>query len=84
MKDLFGHDKVEEAIERLKMFEPPEGYWGATSFGKDSIVIMQLCKEANVKVDWHYNMTTIDPPNLFGMEENITLMLFGRNLKNHF
>lgn len=64
MKDLFGHDKVEEAIERLKMFEPLQGYYGATSFGKDSIVIMELCKEANIKVDWHYSMTTIDPPEL--------------------
>jgi phosphoadenosine phosphosulfate reductase len=39
MKDLFGHDKVEEAIERIKMFEPPEGYYLADSGGKDSSVI---------------------------------------------
>ncbi len=64
MKDLFGHDKVEEAIERLRMFEPPEGYYGATSFGKDSIVIMELCRLAKVKVDWHTNITGIDPPEL--------------------
>lgn len=64
MKDLFGHDKIEEAIERLRMFEPPEGYYGATSFGKDSIVIMELCKLTDVKVDWHTNITGIDPPEL--------------------
>ncbi len=64
MKDLFGHDKVEDSIERLKMFEPPEGYFGATSYGKDSITLMELCKIAQVKVDWHYSVTTIDPPEL--------------------
>lgn len=64
MKDLFGHDKIEEAIERLKMFESPEGYYGAFSGGKDSCVIKELAKVAGVKVDWHYNMTTIDPPEL--------------------
>ena len=64
MKDLFGHDKIEEAIERIKIFEPPEGYYGATSFGKDSIALMHLVKRADVKVDWHYNITGIDPPEL--------------------
>lgn len=64
MKDLFGHDKVEEAIERLKIFEPSEGYFGATSFGKDSGVIMELCKMGEIKADWHYSVTTIDPPEL--------------------
>ena len=63
-KDLFGHDKVEEAIERLRIFEPPEGYFGAFSGGKDSCVIKELCKMIGTKVDWHYNVTTIDPPEL--------------------
>ncbi len=64
MKDLFGRDKVQEAIERLRMFEPLEGYYGATSFGKDSVVIMQLAKMIDIKVDWHNNITGIDPPEL--------------------
>jgi len=63
-KDLFGHDKVEEAIERLRVFEPPEGYFGAFSGGKDSCVIKELAGMVGVKVDWHYNVTTIDPPEL--------------------
>jgi phosphoadenosine phosphosulfate reductase len=64
--DLFGvtHDKVSEAIQRIKEFEPPEGYWGATSFGKDSVTIMRLAKEAGVRVEWHHNLTTVDPPEL--------------------
>ena len=64
MKDLFGHDKVEEAIERLKMFEPAEGYYLADSGGKDSSVVLALSKMSNVKFDAHYNVTTIDPPEL--------------------
>jgi phosphoadenosine phosphosulfate reductase len=64
MKDLFGHDKVEEAIERIKMFEPPEGYYLADSGGKDSSVILALTKMARVKFDAHYSVTTIDPPEL--------------------
>ena len=34
---LFGsHDKVAIAIQRLKTFEPPEGYYLAFSGGKDN------------------------------------------------
>lgn len=64
MRDLFGHDKVEETIERIKTFEPPEGYYLAFSGGKDSITLKELSKMAQVKFDIHYNVTTIDPPEL--------------------
>jgi phosphoadenosine phosphosulfate reductase len=66
MKNLFGHDKVEESIERIRIHEPPEGYYGATSWGKDSLVIMALCDLAHLKksVEWHFHLTTIDPPEL--------------------
>lgn len=37
-------DKVEIAIQRLKSFEPPEGYYLAFSGGKDSQCIYHLCK----------------------------------------
>ena len=57
-------DKVAIAIERLKTFCPPEGYYLAFSGGKDSSVILALAKMAAVKYDAHYNMTTIDPPEL--------------------
>jgi phosphoadenosine phosphosulfate reductase len=64
-RDLFGtHDKVKIAIDRLKTFEPPEGYYLAFSGGKDSIVIHQLAIESGIKFDAHYNLTTIDPPEL--------------------
>jgi phosphoadenosine phosphosulfate reductase len=62
---LFGvEDKVKIAIDRLKQYEPPEGYYLAFSGGKDSCVIKQLAIESGVKFDAHYNVTTIDPPEL--------------------
>jgi phosphoadenosine phosphosulfate reductase len=64
--DLFsGKDKTEIAIDRLKAFCPPEGYYVAFSGGKDSVVILDLVKRSGVKYDAHYNITGIDPPELF-------------------
>lgn len=57
-------DKIETAIDRFRMFEPAEGYWLAFSGGKDSIVIKELANMAGVKYDAHYNLTTVDPPEL--------------------
>lgn len=56
--------KVENAIKRLKSFEPPEGYYVAFSGGKDSQCIYHLCQMAGVKFDAHYNVTSVDPPEL--------------------
>ena len=55
---------IDIAIMRLKEFEPPEGYYGAFSGGKDSIVIKELVRLSGVKCDWHYNWTTVDPPEV--------------------
>lgn len=62
--NLQGKDMVEVAIERIKTFEPPEGYYLAFSGGKDSVVIKRLCEMAGVKFDAHYNITTVDAPEL--------------------
>jgi len=56
--------KVEEAILRLKTFEPHDGYYLAFSGGKDSCVIKSLANMAGVKYDAHYNYVGIDPPEL--------------------
>jgi len=62
---LFGPiDRVKTAIERLKAFEPADGYYLAFSGGKDSCVIKRLADMAGVKHDAHYAVTTIDPPEL--------------------
>lgn len=63
-KDLFGLDKTEKSIELLREMEPKEGYFVAFSGGKDSQVIYHLTKEANVKADYHYSITTCDPPDV--------------------
>ena len=57
-------DKVEIAIKRLKAFCPQEGYYVAFSGGKDSQCVYHLCKMAGVPFDAHYNVTSVDPPEL--------------------
>ena len=62
--DLYGHDKVDKAIMRLQTYEPPEGYYLCFSGGKDSCVIKALADMAEVKYDAHYNIASVDPPEL--------------------
>lgn len=62
--DFNGIDKVEKAIKRLQLYEPPEGYYLCFSGGKDSVVIKALADMAGVKYDAHYNVTSVDPPEL--------------------
>ena len=62
--NMYGMDMVEVAIERLKAFEPKEGYYLAFSGGKDSVTIKTLADMAGVKYDAHYNVTSVDPPEL--------------------
>ena len=62
---LFGvRNKVQEAIDLFKKHEPPEGYYLAFSGGKDSVCIYWIAKMAGVTFDAHYNLTTVDPPEL--------------------
>lgn len=64
--DIYGKDKVENAIEMLRFFEPKDGtgYFLAFSGGKDSCCIKKLADLAGVKYDAHYHVTTVDPPEL--------------------
>lgn len=62
---------IDKAIERIKEFEPEEGYILAFSGGKDSITIYRLAQMAGVKFEAHYNHTTADPPELiYFIKEN--------------
>ena len=64
-KQLFDDvDLVATAIDRLRLYEPPEGYYLAFSGGKDSMVIYHLAVEAGVKFEAHMALTTVDPPEL--------------------
>lgn len=58
-------EKVERSIERIRAFEPEEGYYLAFSGGKDSQCIYELAKMAGVKFDAHYRHTSVDPPELY-------------------
>jgi len=62
---LFGvRDKVQMALDMLREFEPEDGYYLAYSGGKDSTVLLDLARRGGVKFDAHYNLTTVDPPEL--------------------
>lgn len=52
--NIYGITLLEATIERIKAFEPPEGYFLAFSGGKDSVVIKALADMAGVKYDAHY------------------------------
>jgi len=70
-QDLFGEYDLEAiAIDRLRTFEPPEGYILCNSFGKDSCVIEYLAKKSGVKYESHHSHTGLDAPELiyFGRE----------------
>jgi len=68
---LFGRrDLVQLSIDRLRHFEQqacdmhPDGYWVAFSGGKDSIVLLDLVRKSGVRHTAHFNVTTVDPPEL--------------------
>lgn len=62
--NVFGKSKIEVAIERIQSFEPADGYYVAFSGGKDSIVVKSLVEKSGVAADYHYNSTSVDPPEL--------------------
>jgi phosphoadenosine phosphosulfate reductase len=65
MKDLFGNNKADKAIELLRYFEPTDKpYYLAFSGGKDSIVIHELARMSGVEFQAHYNHTTVDHPEV--------------------
>lgn len=55
-------EKEIKAIERLKAFEPDDGYYLCYSGGKDSDVIRILSQLAGVKHEVVHNLTTVDAP----------------------
>lgn len=62
--NMYGKTKLDVAMDRIKSFEPEEGYYVAFSGGKDSQCVYHLCEMAGVKFDAHYRITSVDPPEL--------------------
>ena len=56
--------RAAEAIERIREYEPPDGYYLGDSGGKDSTVLLDLAKRSGVRYDAHYNVSPIDPPEV--------------------
>ncbi len=54
--------KEQKAIERLRAFEPDDGYYLCYSGGKDSDAIRILADLAGVKRENVHNLTTVDAP----------------------
>ena len=81
--NLEGKTRVEVALERLRQFEPPEGYHLAFSGGKDSVVLYDLAVKAGVRFDAHYNITGIDPPELVRfIRQHFSGLVWERPLEN--
>lgn len=68
---IFGGRADEVSIERIRQFEPAEGYYVAFSGGKDSVVLLDLVRRAGVKHEVHYHYTTVDPPEVVRFVESI-------------
>ena len=54
-------EKIKRSIMRAQEYKPT---WGAFSGGKDSVTIKRLCEMAGIDINWHYSVTTVDPPEL--------------------
>jgi len=63
-RDIFGERPDLVSISFLQDHCPPEGFWVACSFGKDSIVALDLVRRSGCAHEVHYNNTTCDPPEL--------------------
>jgi phosphoadenosine phosphosulfate reductase len=60
-----GLNKVDFAIKLLREWEPAEGYYLADSGGKDSCVVRDILIKSGCKFDAHYNVSPIDPPQIY-------------------
>lgn len=79
---------IQRACAILWSNVPKDGkpYFGAFSGGKDSVVIKELARLAKVPVEWHYHVTTIDPPELvrFIREEHPDVVMDNPRLGGFF
>ena len=73
----------EAAIKLIQAYEPPEGYYLGFSGGKDSVVINHLAERARVKFTPVYNVSPIDPPQIYQfIKEHYPQVVWENNAKN--
>ncbi len=55
-----------KAIARLREYVPVDGqpYWVGFSGGKDSVVLKAIVEKSTMAAEYHYSVTTLDPPEL--------------------
>lgn len=64
------YDYLKNSIELLQYYEPlalqadPRGYCACSSFGKDSVALLEIFRQSGVKHFVRWNITGIDPPEL--------------------
>lgn len=83
---------IESSIELLRKGErlalalnPEDGYFLAFSGGKDSQVLLELCKMAGVKYRAYYQVTGNDPPkNVYFIREHYPEVVFLHPKRNYF
>lgn len=56
---------ITDAALAMRAFLPSDSpYYGCFSGGKDSLVLKHLAQQARIPVQWHTQVTTIEPPEL--------------------
>ena len=80
--NIFGEkrDKVQTAIDRLRAFEPKEGYYVADSGGKDSSCVVKLCEMAGVKFDATTTRRRLTRHSLYASSGSIIQQRKSKNL----
>ena len=62
--NMYGKDKVQVAIDRLRTFEPPEGYYLAFSGGKDSTVLLYIVRSLYPDIEAVFVDTGLEYPEI--------------------
>jgi phosphoadenosine phosphosulfate reductase len=57
-------NNIENTLRFLRDNCPPDGYLISFSGGKDSLAVLEACKEARVPYRYYMKITTVDPPEL--------------------
>jgi phosphoadenosine phosphosulfate reductase len=79
------NDLLQEARWILRECAPSELLLGAFSGGKDSIAIHRVCEIEGIAPEWHYHVTTIDPPEVVKfIKNNYPHVLFDRPKYGNF